>query len=931
MMLIPGARLGSYEITAQVGVGGMGEVYRATDTTLGRAVAIKVLPEAFAADPERLARFEREARLLAALNHPHIAQIHGLERSGGTPLLIMELVEGPTLAERIAEGPMPVDEALAIAKQIAEALEAAHEQGIIHRDLKPANIKVRADGTVKVLDFGLAKLVGPAEAGHSVRTGSPDDRSVRLQPDLTASPTITSPLTMNGAGVLLGTAAYMSPEQARGRQADKRADVWAFGCVLYEMLSGKRAFEDEDVSMTLSKVLQREPDFDAVPSDVPVRVRQVIRLCLRKPSKERVPDMGTVRLALDGAFETAAPPAAQAAGGALPLWRRPLWVAGTAAFVAVLVSAAAAWILWQSAAGPAAVNRFSHRLPPGQTFRNTGRTVVALSPDGRHFVYNTAAGLYLRSMGTLEGRLIPGTEGPMTGPFFAPDGESVAYFEGGALKRISINGGVAVVICSVAAPFGAEWRTDNTILFGQAAGIMRVAASGGTPELVITAKEGEYLYGPHSLPDGDSVLFSVTTSSGPNRWDRAQIVVQSLSSGARTVLVQGGSDARYVSTGHLVYAVGDALFAVAFDVDRLQVTGGPVSVVQGLARAGNPTVNTATAHYGIADDGTLVYVEAGLGFATAAGGTVPMSIPVWVDREGREEALGPPARPYVYARISPEGTRVAVDIRDQEQDIWIWDLPRRILSRFTFGPEQDLMPVWTPDGRRLVWTSQRAGPLNLYWQAADGSGTVERLTESTAAQRPSGFTPDGRQLLIGQGEAGAQLQDLGLLPLDGDRQITWLLKTMFSEFNGVVSPDGRWLAYESNESGQAEVYVRPFPAVDQGRWQISTNGGRAPLWARNGKELFYEAPDATLMGVPVDIVQGNASFAAGSPATLVAGAGFYTRAANQLGRTYDVSADGRRFLRIKIQEGGAGDNAAPQSLMIVQNWTEELKRLLPAE
>ena len=912
MALAPGVRLGPYEITARIGAGGMGEVYRARDSSLGRDVAIKVLLEPFARDPERLARFEREARTLASLNHPNIAHVHGLERSGGTTALVMEFVGGPTLADRVAQGPIAVQEALLIAKQIAEGLEAAHEQGIVHRDLKPANIKVRSDDTVKILDFGLAKALEPASA---------------TSPSVTTSATITSPTLMTGIGVLLGTAAYMSPEQARGKQADKRADVWAFGCVLFEMLTGTRAFEDEDVSMTLSKVLQREPNFDLLPSDVPACVRQTIQLCLRKPLKDRLPDMATVRLALDGAFETPAPSGAQLVVVARPL-RRPATVA-SAAVVAVLLTGLGAWGVWPDAE-PRTVNRFAYDLPAGQSFRNPGRPVIAFSRDGRHFVYNTAGGLYLRAMDALDARLIPGTEGSLTtSPFFAPDGESIGYLQAGQLKRISVSGGAAVVICAATNPFGVSWERDDTIFFGQGDGIMRVSANGGEPQLVIRAKEGEQVHGPQLLPDGDSVLFSATSAVGENRWDEAEVVVQSLSTGKRTVVLKGGSDARYLPTGHLVYALGDVLFAVAFDIRRPGVRGGPVPVIDGVARAAIPLNNTAAANYGVSDNGTLVYVAVGTrgGFGSFSGPPVPLSTLVWVDREGREEPLPAPPRPYLFPRLSPDGSRVAFDIWDQEVDIWTWDLGRDILTRLTFDPEVEAKPTWTPDGRRLIWASARTGRFNLYWQAADGTGMAEQVTEGPNGQFPGNFTPDGRTLVFE--ENVRPFPDLMVLSLDGERRVTPLLETNFIERNPELSPDGRWLAYESNESGPFQIYVRPFPAVNNGRWQVTTDGGGQPYWARTGRELFYMAPDGRLMGARVDVARGGAAFATGMPTALMGAAGYLGEAENLPARTYDASPDASRFLRLKLKEGESSDKGAPRSVIVVQNWTEELTRLVP--
>ena len=905
MAIGPGSRVGPYEVTAFIGEGGMGKVWRAHHTTLNRDDALKVLPEAFASDPERLARFRREAQVLASLNHPNIAHVHGFEQAEGSQALVMELVEGATLADRIAQGPIPIDEALPIAKQIAEALEAAHDQGIIHRDLKPANIKVRPDGTVKVLDFGLAKALDPiASSGVAV----------------TASPTITSPV-MTGGGVLLGTAAYMSPEQARGKAVDKRSDIWAFGCVLYEMLTGQRAFGGEDVTETLASVVKTEPAWDVLPKGVSPSLRVFLQRCLQKNPNQRLHDVADMRLAIEGAFDTTAAHSALSTVVMQPVWRRALPFAVTAVLVALL-SVAVAWSVWPRIPR-VTVSRFDYVLPSGQQFRNAGRPVLAFSFDGRRIVYNTTRGLYVRSLDALEPRLISGTEMAAVNPFFSPDGESVGFWVDQQLKRISVNGGTAVVICAATAPFGVSWGRDGTILFGQPDGIRRVSANGGTPELVIPAKDGERVEGPQLLPDGDSVLFSVTTASGDARWDAAQIVVQSLSTGSRKVLLEGGSDARYIATGHLVYALGDALFSVAFDPGRLAVSGTPASVLEGVARAGNPTTNSATAHYAVSDTGTLVYVNPGAtgGFSADVS---PRTV-VWVDRQGREEALTAPSLPYVYPRLSPDGSRVALDVRDQAQDVWIWDLRRKTMTRATFDSTLDGLPVWTPDARRLVWSSQRSGggPLNLYWQAADGTGPIERLTESPNGQRASSFTPDGTSLLVWEvfQQGGA---DITVLSMDGKRLMTPLVHTMFTERNGDVSPDGRWLAYESDESGQFQIYVRPFPAVDQGRWQVSTAGGRQPVWVRTGRELVYVAPDGALTGVPVQVSQG--SFGAGAPATLVSGGGYYFAWSDQnQGRTYDASADGKRFLRLKE----SGPDASSAKITIVENWTDELKRLVP--
>ena len=809
MTIQTGTRLGPYELIEPIGAGGMGEVYRALDTRLKRQVALKVLPESFATDPDRLARFQREAEVLAALNHPNIAAIHGSEESNHIRALVMELVEGETLADHIAHGPIRLEEALSTAKQIADALEAAHEQGIIHRDLKPANIKLRPDGTVKVLDFGLAKLAEAHGPPAAVRSNSP---------------TLTSPAMMTGVGMLLGTAGYMSPEQARGEVVDKRADIWAFGCVLYEMLTGKPAFEGDNVSEVLACALAREPDWTVLPSELSPALGTVLRRCLHKDRKQRIRDIGDVSLALTGAFDTTPVPA-PAFEARRSRWRVAIPLAAAFVLGGLLVASVALNRTPREA--PRAVSRFDYHVPSDQTFRSNGRPVVALSPDGRHFVYNTERGLYLRSMAALDAQPIPGTgSGPglidlqvPAGPFFAPGGEAIGYFEDGQLKRIDIRGGAPFVICAAEPSFGASWAPDNTILFGQVAGIMRVSANGGMPQLVVPAQEGELLYGPQLLPGGESVLFTATTAIGSNRWDAARAVVQTLSSGERTVLLQG-SDARYVATGHLLYALDDVLFAVPFDPGRRALLGGPVSVASGLVRAGDQARQTPAANYGISDNGTLVYLT-GRGFQPPS----PFGTLVWVDRQGREEPLGAPRRRYSAPRLSRDGTRVAFEARDPQSDVYIWEIKRRLLTQVTSDRAPDMLPAWSPNGKRLVWASPRAGGLaNLYTQAADGTTQIERLTDSPTSQRPYSFTPDGTQLLISQADptrsvgpvaAGAGI--LAVLAMQGDRRVTELAQPAIIGLNAEVSPNGRWVAYQSREQGQEQVYVRPLGASSEGR------------------------------------------------------------------------------------------------------------------
>jgi eukaryotic-like serine/threonine-protein kinase len=711
----PGTRVGCYEVITLIGQGGMGEVYRATDTNLKRTVAIKVLPQAVAADPERLSRFQREAEVLARLNHPNIAQIHGLERSDGTTALVMELVDGPTLADRIAQGSISLDEALPIAKQIAAALEAAHEQGIVHRDLKPANIKVRPDGTVKVLDFGLAKALGPADA---------------ISQSITESPTITSPAMMTGIGMLLGTAAYMSPEQARGRAVDKRTDIWAFGAVFYEMVTSRRAFAGDDVSDVLASVLAREPDWTMLPAGLSPVLATYIKRCLQKDRKQRIRDIGDVSLALEGAFESEAPRPARAA--AQPVWRRALAVAVTA-IVTALIMGLVVWRLWPSP-DPRSAVRFDYVLPEGQQFQTTQRPVIAISPDGRFFVYQTSEGLYLRSMDNLEPRLIPGTSESLTSPFVSPDGQWVGYFAAtGQLKKIAVRGSTPVTLCAATTAFGASWARDNTILFGQNVGIKRVSANGGEAELIIPAGDGEQVYGPQLLPDGRSVLFSVTKNQGPTRWDEAQVVVQSSSSGERKVVVQGGSDARYLPTGHLVYALRDSVFGAAFDATHLMIRGGAVPLVQAVQRTLG--VSAVASNYAVSDHGTLVFVP----------GVESTRSFVWMHRNGTTEAIGSiPPGTYEDLRLAPDGGRV---LATRDGDIWIYDLASGRSSRVT-RDGSSLMGVWNPTGSQVAYSSAKGGNLEAWITSSDGSGQPQQLTSLGGQVHVDSWSPDGHTLTL---------------------------------------------------------------------------------------------------------------------------------------------------------------------------------------
>jgi serine/threonine-protein kinase len=918
MALTAGTRVGDYEIITALGAGGMGEVYRARDPKLQRDVAIKVLPASFALDPDRLARFQREAQVLASLNHPNIAHVHGLEQSGGLNALVMELVEGEDLLQRISRGPIPLDDALPLARQIAEALEAAHEQGIIHRDLKPANIKVRPDGAVKVLDFGLAKAMEPAFA-QGASAG---------QAGVSISPTITTP-AMTKAGTILGTAAYMSPEQARGKAVDRRADIWAFGCVVYEMLTGGRAFDGDGVSDTLARVIEREPEWTRLPPALSPTLRAYLKRCLHKDPKQRVQAIGDVRLALEGGFETVVP---QTAAPAVVTRWRPVVLASAAALIAGgAIIGTLVWVAMRHAdLVPPVVSRLHVSLIGTATLTINGNDRdLAITPDGSRIVYvgNNGTQLFVRELGALEPVAV--FTGAPRGPFVSPDGQWIGFWEDLALMRVEITGGPAITVARLEGngPRGATWGPDETIVaatYGGTTGLRRVAVAGGTT-MVLTRPdraqgEVDHLW-PEMLPGGRAVLFTITSVSGGLA--AAQVAVLDLQTGVRRVLVRGGSHAHYVAnglgspkhgerdSGHLVYAAAGVLRAVPFDLTRLEVRGAPVPVVPDVVTTPFGSVDAV-----VAGNGTLAYVPGGGGVARAE------RTLVWVDRQGRETAIVAPSHAYAFPRLAPDGTRVAVYSQDQELDLWIWDLARARLTRATFDSALDAFPVWTPDSRRLVFSSARSGTRNLFWQAADGTGGAERLTQSPNQQDPTAVSPDGRRLIFTEVNPKTG-NDVMQMMLDESRQVTPLVSSTFNEKNGIISPDGRWLAYEANVSGRFEIWVRPFPDVTSGQWQVTTAGGTRPLWARSGKELFYVAQTGALMRVGVE---PGPSWAATPPSLLVK-EGYFTIQGGFPARSFDVAPDGQRFLMIK-QSGDA--SIAPPNIIVVQHWVEELKRLVPA-
>jgi eukaryotic-like serine/threonine-protein kinase len=876
-----GAQLGSYYVDSELGRGGMGEVFRAKDRKLQRDVAIKVLPEEFARDADRVARFQREARLLASLNHPNIAAIHGLEESSGKTFLVLELVEGETLAEQLKRGPIPVEESLTLALQIAEALEAAHERGVIHRDLKPANIKVTPDGKVKVLDFGLAKaFAGEQEA------------------NLSNSPTLSNAATQKG--IILGTAAYMSPEQARGKSVDKRTDIWAFGCVLYEMLAGCAAFQGEDVSEIFASVIKGDVKLDLLPANIHPRVHEILSRCLQKDLKKRYRDIGDVQLELEQVL--ADPGGVLAQPTATVDHRAKLrtvlpWLTAAIVFGAIIAGIAVWKLKPAPPPEPRRVIRFDYNLPDDQQFNIStisGHT-IAVSPDGSQFVYSTSKGLYLRSMDEPGARLVPGTDSNPQSPFFSPDGQWLGYWSqtDNKLKKIAISGGAPAVLCDVKTHVaGAIWYPDNTIVFSDMGyGMMRVSANGGTPETLVN---GTTIF-PQLLPDRKSMIF---TAAFPI--NTPIVAVQQLASGKRKELFAGYS-VGYLPTGHLVFYQGSDLYAVAFDPDILEAKGAPVPVVKDCFLAA------------ISDTGTLVYIP-GKSPTWGLGRTL-----IWVDRNGKEEPLAAQPNYYVGSSISPDGVNVVLSFGPRgDSDIWTWNLASKILMRVTLDAGWHSSPLWARDGKRIVYSSDRESEvLGIYRETADGTGKVEKL--GSAPDRhwiPRSFSRDGKTLVMEDVSRDLQQYNIAALSMEGDHTWRPLLKNALQPR---ISPDGQWMAYKSNEAGQGEICVRPFPDVDKGKWQVSMGSGDSPLWSRDGHELFYLSGDA-VMGVSVTT---EPSFSiVGTPRVLFHGG--YIVPIPVDGPPWDISPDGKRFLMIKEPRAAMSF----RKINIVLNWTEELKRLV---
>jgi serine/threonine-protein kinase len=904
-----GTTISHYRILEKLGAGGMGEVYRAEDTRLNRQVAVKVLPDVFAGDPERLARFEREAKLLASLSHQNIASIFGLEEADGKRFIVMELAGGETLARRISRASLTVDEALEVCRQIAEGLEAAHEKGIVHRDLKPSNVMVSAEGKVKILDFGLARaLAGEATVA-----------------DPSHSPTITE--TMTRPGVVLGTAAYMSPEQAKGKVVDKRADIWAFGCILYECLTGKRAFQGETITEIVASILKSDPDWNALPVDTPASIRTLLRRCLQKDPSLRLRDIGDARIEIGES----------AAGDAIPVEAVPaprrlslVWLAACAAVILLggIIMGLALMSHFQPAPSASVVTA-TIKVEPGhwlEGMRNVdgmqrpSRTAIAISTDGRFVVYSAVQEnpgpqakpqLYLRRMDQSIAKPISGAEGGAN-PFLSPDNGWAGFWADGKLKKIPVEGGVPTTLCDVSMLFGANWGGNDNIVFtdGRAAGLSRVSADGGKPETLtkpdLKREESSHRL-PFWLPNGKAVLFTVMS----HHWDsQPRVALLHLDTREWHVLLPDAAGARYVPTGHLVFLRQGTLMAVRFDLARMEVIGQPSPLVEDVMQAFSESsaYNSGAGQFGVSDTGSLIY---------AAGGVVPdmKNLLVWVDQTGMEQPLTDAQFPFLGPRLSADGRRIAYATMGREWQVWVYDLGTGTNSRLT-GEGVAFNVNWTPDGKRLIFAWHKSGVPNLFWQPYDGSSPMERLTTSEYTQAPGSWSPDGKTVALVQ-EHAATGWDVAVLDTRSGR-VTPFLNSQFSETHPEFSPDGRWLAYTSDESKRDEVYVRPFPGPGV-KYPVSSAGGNSPLWARNGKQLFYQWQDQVWV---VDVLT-DGGFATSKPRLLFEKPGYGLTSPL---RSYDLSRDGQRFLMVKLEQR----KPTPVTEMIlVLNWFEELKRLMP--
>jgi serine/threonine protein kinase/Tol biopolymer transport system component len=913
---LTGTRLGVFVVRALIGRGGMGDVYRAHDTKLGRDVAIKVLPSAFTADPARLAGFEREARLLASLNHPNIAAIHGVEESEGVRGLVLELVEGENLADAVhrahasGKSSFRLHEILGYARQIADALEAAHEKGITHRDLKPANVALTADGVVKLLDFGIAKVV----------TGD--------RPGVDLSHTTQTTLEATRAGLIAGTAAYMSPEQARGKPVDKRADIWAFGCVLYELLSRHKAFAGETLSETVTAILDRDPDWSRLPADTPRAVRRLIQRCLTKDPRQRLRDIGDARLDLEQVLRGEADGADDALRQRVRSWQTRTRVAVAAAVVFAAAAAGLAGLaLLRDDPSDRRISRFTVTLPEDSVIVPTFNPTVALSADGTQLAYTPLPGpVLIRRLDVLNGEPLAAsaTPGFRQGPLFSPDGKSIAYVDGNApyswrrpFQKVTLAGGPALTLAEYDMFHRGDWSDDGWLYWTDRypGGIVRIRESGGETEAVtkLDLAKGERSHRFASLlPGGDALIYTVGFEGIAN-YDEARIDVWDMRTGTSKTIIEGGTSATYSPSGHVVYARSGKLMAVPFDAQRREVTGRAFEVQDGVMMSRN----TGAAHYSLSKRGDLAYVP-----GPGEGGRRTL---VWVDRSGKAEPLPLPAASYLYPRISPDGGTMAVEIEGPNHDLYFYDFARTVLSKVTTdGLSHD--PVWSPDGVRLAFRSWQAGGMTLWSMRSDRSGAPQRLDPGGTRQSPVSFSPDGRFLAFDQKDPDTG-DDAWVLPLEGQPIPQAVAHTRFGEGSMKFSPDGRWVAYSSDESGQPEIYVQAFPGPGL-KVQISNEGGTDPVWRRSGGELYYRSDDRMMV---VSVVTAP-RFTASAPRQLWEGTYSEGIAAScgmpgVSSSNYDVSADGQRFLMVRDED----QSASSTTIVVVLNWVEQVKALERAQ
>ena len=866
-----GKSIAHYRVGALVGVGGMGEVYRASDPRLGRDVAMKLLPPAFATDAERMARFEREAKVLASLSHPNIAGIFGLEESEGTRALVMEMVEGPTVADRLSHGPLPVEEALSVAAQVAEALEYAHERGIVHRDLKPANVKLTLEGKAKVLDFGLAKALS--------------DDPFSPTADLAKSPTLT--IASTKAGMILGTAAYMSPEQAKGKLVDRRADIWAFGALLFEMLTARLAFSGETTSEILAAILKDEPDWSALPAATPPGARELMRRCLQKDPRQRLRDIGEARIALEnllagGTGGTVLHPTASTPAGSPPgaVGVRRL-SPGVAALLAVVLAALGV-LTGYLARRPVAPPVFSASLPiPDGLHLDLENASLALSPDGRTLVLAGTAEqgqqqLWLRRLDGDKTTPLAGTTGASY-PFWSPDGRYIGFFADRKLKKIPVGGGVAQSLCEAVDARGGSWSRDGRIVFspGPLEGLRMVPASGGESQSISTLeKPGATHRLPHFLPDGKRLLF---LKGGLDAKDNGVECLE-VDSKKRTKVMNGDSEAWYLDPGYLGFVRDGTLMVQRFDPKSLQLSGDPVPLAEGVQF----NSYRYTGNYTMAARGPLLYV---------VGSIITNGQLTWFSLDGREMAHLGDFGQISEAKISPDGRRVMATIRDPNFDLWMYEVEKGIRTRFTLGPKAAAFPCWTPDSRSVVYGD---GTGTVWRKPLDGSGGLQKvLSLPSISLWPGQVTPDGREVILLAQQQGTGM-DLWSIPLGGAAAPRKLFETTATEENPAVSPDGRWIAIASDESGKSEIYVLPYPAL-AGRWQVSNDGGLTVEWLPNGTGLVYTKPDQHVVQVDLELSGGNVTV--GATHALFGG--------KSVPGPWTLSPDGSRFLVI-LPEKGAG-------------------------